>query len=79
MPKEAEDEVRASPDACEATIHLNAQGVGRCRGSIPQVLFDIAMAALLGIQIRHIRWEPFHCKVRMRSHIVLDDGRSMRV
>jgi hypothetical protein len=51
MPKEAEDEVGASPDACEPTIHLNAQVVGRCRGGIPQVLLDIAMAALLGIQL----------------------------
>ena len=51
MPQEAEDEVGASPGACAPTIHLNAQVVGRYRGSIPQVRCDMAVAALLGIHI----------------------------
>jgi hypothetical protein len=79
MPTEAEDEVGAPPDACEPTIHLNAQVVGRYRGSIPQVLFDMTLAALLGVHIWRIGREPFHFNIRMRGHVVLDDDRSMRV
>lgn len=56
MPKEAEDEVGASPEACEPTIHLNASIVGRCRSGIAQMLVDITMAFLLGIQIWRIGW-----------------------
>ncbi len=54
MPKEAEDEVWASPHTCEPTIHLDAQVVESCRDSIPQVLFDMTMAALFGIHIWRI-------------------------
>jgi hypothetical protein len=79
MPNEAEEEVWASPEACEPTIHLNTSVVGRCRGGIPEMLCDMAMAALLGIHLWRIGWEPFHVDVRMRGHIVWDADRSRRV
>jgi hypothetical protein len=79
MTKEPTEEVGTVPETCERAIHLDTHLVGRCRGGIPEMLFDIAMAPLLGIQIRRIGWEPFHVNVGMRSNIVLDDDGAMRV
>jgi hypothetical protein len=65
-------------NACEPTIHLHAQVAGRCRGGMPEVLCDMAMAALLGIHLWRIGWSPFHGHTRVRGHLVLDDDRAMR-
>ena len=79
MPEEAEEEVRSPAEASKATINTCAEVADACRGGIAQVLFDVAMAALLGIHIWRIGREPFHVNVWMRGHIVLDDDRSVRV
>jgi hypothetical protein len=52
MTKEPKEEVGALPKPCEPAIHLDTYAVGSCRGGIPELLFDIAMAPLLGIHIR---------------------------
>ncbi len=79
MAKEPQEEVGTLAETCEAAIHLSTYVMGVERGGIPEMLFNIAMAPLLGIQIRGIGWQPFHFKVGMRSHIVLDDDGSMRI
>jgi hypothetical protein len=79
MPEEAEDEVRSPAEASKATINTCAEVADACRGGIAQVLFDVAMAALLGIHIWRIGREPCHVNVWMRGHIVLDDDRSVCV
>ena len=79
MAKEPKEEVGTLPKPREATIHLGTYVMGSDRGGIPKMLFNTAMAPLLGIQIRGIGWQPFHFKVGMRGHIVLDDDGSMRI
>ena len=79
MTEEPQEEVGALAETCAPAIHLDTYVAGRRRDGVSEMLFDIAMAPLLRIQIRRIRWEPFHFKVRMRGDIVLDDDGSMRV
>ena len=79
MTKEAKEEVGTLAETCEPAIDLDTDVAGRRRGGVPEMLFDMAMASPLGIHIRCVRWEPFHCKIRMRGHIVPDDGGSMRI
>ena len=79
MTKESQEEVGTLAETCEPAIHLDTDVVGRRRGGVPEMLFDIAMVPLLGIHIRRIRREPFHFKVGMYGNIVLDDDGSMRV
>ncbi len=79
MPEESQDEIGTPAEAGQAAIDPGAEIADVSGQSIAQVLFDIAMASLLGIHIWRIGWEPFHVDVRMRGHIVLDDDRSMRV
>jgi hypothetical protein len=75
MTKEPREEVGTLAETCEPAVHLDTFVVGSRRGGIPERLCDMAMAPLLGIHIRRLGWEPFHCKVRMLGHIVLEaDG-----
>jgi hypothetical protein len=79
MAQEPQEEVGTLAEACEAAIHLGTYVLGVDRGGIPKMLFNIPMAPLLGVQVRGIGWQPFHFKVGMRGHIVLDDDSSMRI
>jgi hypothetical protein len=79
MAKAPKEEVGTLSETCEPAIHLDTYVVGRRRECVPERLCDMALASLLGIHIRRIRWEPCHCKVGLRGDIVLDDHGSMRV
>ena len=79
MTKEAQEEVGTLAETCEPAIDLDTDVVGRRRGGVSEMLFDIAMAPLLGIHIRRIGREPFHFKLRMRGHVVPDNSGSMRI
>lgn len=79
MTKEPKEEVGTVPKPREATIHLGPNLMGIDRGSLPEMLFNIAMTPLLRIEIRGIGREPCHFKVGMRGYIVLDDDGSMRI
>jgi hypothetical protein len=79
MTKEPQEEVGTVTETCKPAIHLGPYVVGMNWGGIPEMLFDIAMAALLGVHIRRIGREPFHFKVGMCGHIVLDDNSSVCV
>jgi hypothetical protein len=79
MAKEPQEEVGTLAEACEAAIYLGTYVLSIDRGGIPKMLFNITMAPLLGVQVRGIRWQPFHFQVGMRDHIVLDDDGSMRI
>ena len=52
MPKEPEDEIGALAESRKAAIHLNAEFVNAGRSGIAEMLFDIAVATLLGVQVR---------------------------
>jgi hypothetical protein len=77
MTKEPQEEVGTVPETCKPAIHLGPSGVGMNWGGIPERLFDLAMAALLGVHIRRIGREPCHCTVGMCGPIVLDDHSSV--
>jgi hypothetical protein len=79
MTKEPKDEVGTSTESCKPAIHMGTYVGAVGRGGIAEVLFDIPMPPLLGVQIRCIRGQPFHRHLRMRSHILLDDHGSMRI
>jgi hypothetical protein len=78
MPKEPEDEIRALAESRKAAIHLNTEFVNAGRSGMAEMLFDIAVATLLGVQVRGVWWEPFHVALRMLSEIFLHDKRPMR-
>jgi hypothetical protein len=79
MTKEPQDEVGTPTEPCKPAIHLGTYVAAVWRGGIAEMLFDIAMTPLLGVQIRCIGGQPFHRHLRTRSHILLDDGGSMRI
>jgi hypothetical protein len=79
MAKEAQEEVRTLTESCKAAIHLHPYVVGVRRSRIPEMLFDVTMAPLLGVQIRRIGWQPFDLKLWMCRDILLDDHGPMRV
>jgi hypothetical protein len=74
MPAEPKYKIRALAEAGKASIYLRAElsAARRCR--ITQVLFDVAMASLFGVQIRGIRREPRHPDLGVLSEVFLDDG-----
>jgi hypothetical protein len=49
------------------------------RSGIPKMPFDVAMAPLLGVQIRCIRWQPFHLNLGVCGDILLDEYSPMRI
>jgi hypothetical protein len=79
MTQASQEAIGTLAETCEPAIHLDTYGVGRRRGDVPEVLFDMALAPRLGMHIRRRRWEPCHGKVGMRGHIVLDDDGAMCV
>jgi hypothetical protein len=79
MPEESEDKIRASAEAGKAAIDSGAEFAGTGRLSIAQVLLDIAMAPLLGIQIWGIGWKPVPLDLRMCAQILFDHRRTMGV
>jgi hypothetical protein len=78
MPKEPEDAIGARAESRKAAIHLNTEFVHPGRGGIAEMLFDSAVATLLGVQVRGVRWEPFHVDLRMLGELRLHDKRPMR-
>jgi hypothetical protein len=79
MTKEAQEEVWTVTEPCKPAIHLGPYVVGIHWRGIPEMLFDIAMTALLRVQIRRVGRQPFHFKVGMGGDIVLDDHSSVCV
>jgi hypothetical protein len=78
MPKEPEDKIGTLAESRKAAIHLSAKLVNADMSGIAEMLFDIAMAPLLGVQVRGVRREPFHVDLGMRGAILLHDDRAMR-
>ena len=66
-------------EPCKPAIHLGPYVVGIHWRGIPEMLFDIAMTALLGVQIRCIGWQPFHLHLRVCSEVFLDDRSPVRI
>src|SRR5688572_14307873 len=79
MPEESQDEIRASAKAGQAAIDSGAELAGTGGLRIAQVLLDIAMAPLLGIQSWGIGRKPVHLDLRMRTQILVDHRRTMGV
>jgi hypothetical protein len=79
MSEESEDEVRSSAEAGKATIDPSTEIADTAGQSIAQVLLDVAMAALLGIQIRGLGREPVHLDLGMRTPILSDHRGAMSV
>jgi hypothetical protein len=76
--EESEDEVRTSTEASKTAIDLGAEVADAARHSIAQVLFDIAMTPLFGIQFGGIGRKPVHVDLRMCAKIRLDHPGAMR-
>jgi hypothetical protein len=72
MPEESKDEIGTSAEASKAAIDSGAEPADISGQRIAQVLLDVAMAPLLGIQIGGIGREPMHLDLRMRPHILFD-------
>jgi hypothetical protein len=72
MPEEPKDEIGTSTEASKAAIDAGAEPAEPSGQRMAQVLLDIAMAPLLGIQIGGIGWEPMHLNLRMCPHILFD-------
>ena len=76
--EESEDEVRTSTEASKAAIDLGAEVADAGGHSIAQVLLDMAMPSLFGIQIRGIGRKPVYFDLRMGAKILLDHRSAMR-
>jgi hypothetical protein len=79
MPEESEEEIGTSAEASKAAINSGAKIADTAGQSIAQVLLDMAMAPLLGIQIWGIGWKPVHLDLRMRTQILFDHHSAMGV
>jgi hypothetical protein len=77
VPEESEDEIRTSAEASKAAIDLGAEVADAGRHSIAQVLLDIAMTSLFGIQIGGVGRKPVHFDLRMCAKILLDHRREL--
>ena len=49
MTKEAQEEIGTLAETCEPAIDLDTDVVGRRRGGVSEMLFDMTMAPLPGI------------------------------
>ena len=78
MPKEPEDEIGTLAESRKAMIHLRTEFVNARRRGMAEMLFDSAVAALLGVQVRGIWREPFHVDLGMLGEILLHDKCVMR-
>jgi hypothetical protein len=77
MSEEAEDEIGTLAEACKAAIDPGAEIADVGGQRIAQVLLDIAMAPLLGIEIRSVGRKPMHLDRGMGLHILFDYLRAM--
>src|SRR5262245_22395934 len=79
MVKEAEQQVGAAAKPCEAAIGLLADlRLGLRRGTLHAIL-DVAMTALLGVQLRGIRRQPLHVDLGVLAQEDLDHLGSVRL
>lgn len=78
MPKEPEDQIGTLAESRKAAIHLRPKLVNADRSGMAEMLFDMAVTTLLGVQVRGVRREPFHVELGMRGAIRLHDDRAMR-
>lgn len=78
VPEESEDEIRTSAEASKAAIDLGAEVADAGGHSMAQVLLDMAMTSLLGVQIGGIGRKPVHFDLRMCAKIRLDHRGAMR-
>jgi hypothetical protein len=74
----SEDEIRTSAEASNAAINLGAEVADAGGHSMAQVLFDMAMTPLFGIQIGGVGRQPVHVDRRMGAKILLDYRGAMR-
>jgi hypothetical protein len=65
MTDESQQYIGPLPQTGEAAIHLSAYGTDRLRRCVAQVLLDIPMHVLLGVQVRGIGREPLHADFRL--------------
>ena len=79
MSEESKNEIGTSAEASKAAIDPGAEPADIGGQRIAQVLLDVAMAPLLGIQIGGIRREPMHLDLRMRPHIFFDHRSAVSV
>ncbi len=79
MPEESEDEIGTSAEASKAAIHPCTEIADAAGQSIAQVLLDVAMAPLLGVQIGGIGRQPVHLDLRMRPDLCFDHRRAVGV
>ena len=79
MPEESEDEIGTSAEASKAAIHSCTEIADAAGQSIAQVLLDVAMAPLLGVQIGGIGRQPVHLDLRTHTQILLDHRGAMGI
>jgi hypothetical protein len=79
MAKKPQDEGGTLTESCKPAVHLDPDLASVRRSRIPEMLFDVAMASLFGVQIRRIGWEPFQLNLGVCINILPDDHGSMRV
>jgi hypothetical protein len=72
MSEESEDEIGTSAEASKAAIDPGTEFADVGGQRIAEVLRDVAMAPLLGIEIRGIGREPMHLDLRVRPNIFFD-------
>jgi hypothetical protein len=78
MPKEPEEKIGTLAESRKAAIHLRPKRVHADRSGIAEMLFDMALTTLLGVQVRGVRREPFQVELGRRGAIRLHDDRAMR-
>ena len=78
MPKEPEDKIGMLAESRKAAIHLRPKLVHADRSGMAEMLFDMAVTTLLGVQVRGGRREPCHVELGLRGEIRLHDDCAMR-
>jgi hypothetical protein len=78
MPKEPEHEIGTLAEPRKSAVYLRTEFVNARRRGIAEMLFDSAVAALLGVQVRGVRREPFHVDLGMLGEILLHNKCAMR-
>jgi hypothetical protein len=79
MSEESEYEVRSPAEASKAAINTSAEVADACGDSVAKVLFDVAMAPFLRVQIRGIRGKPFHFDLRVGTDVLFDHCSAMSI
>jgi hypothetical protein len=79
MAKKPPDEVGTLTESCKPAVHLAPDLASVRRSRLPEMVFDVAMASLFGVQIRRLGWEPFPLTLGVCINILPDDHGSMRV